>query len=120
MGFMKDIRDLNKLGKEAQKGYDPAQQMRDATKQMQQMSAQTTLLTSGTPAPATVTALRDTGTMINYQPVIEVDVTVIPPGGIPFPATGTMSGHAMIGAMQPGAQVQVRYDPANPGVVAFG
>ncbi len=120
MGFMKDVRDLNKLGKEAQKGWDPAAQMRQATQQMQQMSAQSELLTSGTPAPATITALRDTGTLVNYQPVIEVDVTVMPPGAVPFPATGTVVGHAVLASMRPGVSVQVRFDPGNPSIVAFG
>jgi hypothetical protein len=120
MGFMKDLRDLSKAGKEASKGWDPAAQMRQANEQMKQMTTQSTLLTTGTIARATVTALRDTGTMVNYQPVVEVDVTVLPANGMPFPATGTSVGHAPLASLQPGTNIQVRYDPANPSVVALG
>ena len=119
MGFMKDIRDLNKLGKEAQKDFDPAAQMRAATAQMQQMTAQTNLASSGTAATATVVAIRDTGTMVNYMPVVEVDVLVRPDGGVPWPATAVNVGHARLAGLSPGVSITVRFDPADPSTVAL-
>ncbi len=121
MGFFKDARQLSKMGKEMSKDYDPAAQMRQASQQMQQMTQQSQLLVNGTPARATVTALRDTGTEINLQPVIEVDLTVFPDGGgAPFPATATTQGHAQLATLTPGATVAVRYDPADPTTVTLG
>lgn len=120
MGFFKDVGKLSKMGKEMSKDHDPAAQMRQAKQQMDAMTAQNQLLTSGTSAQATVTALRDTGMEVNLQPVIEVDLTVFPAAGPPFPATATTQGHAQLAALQPGTTVPVRYDPANPSTVAIG
>lgn len=114
MGFLKDVRDLSALSKHASEGYDPAAQMRAATAQMQQVSAQTRLLQTGTDASATVLAVRDTGTHVNHQPMLEVDLTVLAQGGLPFPATATVTGHAQLAVLRPGASVRVRYDPDGP------
>jgi hypothetical protein len=119
MGFMKDIRELKKVSKEASKNFDPAAQMRAATAQMQQMTAQANLASSGTAAAATVVGIRDTGTMVNYMPVVEVDVLVRPDGGVPWPATAVNVGHARLAGLAPGVSVTVRFDPADPSTVAL-
>ena len=119
MGFMKDLRDLNKLGKEASKDHDPAAQMRAATAQMNQMAAQSRLAHSGAEATATVVALRDTGTQVNLQPVTEVDLTVVPLGALPFAATAPVFGQAQLAGLVPGGTVRVRYDPAEPGTIVI-
>ena len=119
MGFLKDIRNLGKVSKEASKGFDPAAHMRSATAQMKQMTAQQRIASSGTSAPAKVVALRDTGSMVNYQPVVEVDVLVTPDGGVPWPATAVNMGHAGIAGLAPGVSVMVRYDPADPSTVVL-
>lgn len=119
MGFLKDVRTLNKQAKEIQKDWDPAAQMRQANAMMQQQTLQMQLATSGIPATAVVNALRDTGAMVNHQPLVEADVTVMPPGGAPFAATMSVMGHAQLAGLQPGATIQVAYDPSNPSVVAL-
>jgi hypothetical protein len=119
MGFMKDIRDLKKLSKEVSNDFDPAAQMRAATQQMQQMTAQTNLASSGTAANASVVAIRDTGTMVNYMPVVEVDVLVMPDDGVPWPATAVNVGHARLAGLRPGMPITVRFDPADPSTVAL-
>ena len=119
MGFLKDVRKLNKQAKEINKTFDPAAQMRQANEMMKQQTAQMQLATSGTPATAIVNALRDTGAMVNHQPMVEADVTVMPPGGAPFPATISVMGHAQLAGLQPGANVNVVYDAADPSVVAL-
>lgn len=120
MGLFKDARKLSKMGKEMSKDYDPVAQMRQANQQMQQMTTQNNLMTNGTPAQATVVALRDTGMQVNLQPVMEVDLTVFPADGPPFPATATTQGHAQLAMLTPGTSVQVRYDPANRATVSIG
>jgi hypothetical protein len=118
MGFLKDLRTMQKLGTEARRDWDPAAQMREATARMQQLSADATLRTSGAHAPAVVTAVRETGTVVDNQPVLEVDVTVMPAGAVPFPATGMVTGHARQGTIRSGVTISVRYDPAAPSIVA--
>ncbi|MEO1055971.1 MAG: DUF3592 domain-containing protein [Actinomycetota bacterium] len=120
MGFFKDVKKLQQQGKEISKGYDPVAQMKAASASMQQMTQQTNLLATGIPATATVNELRDTGMEVNLQPIMEVDVTVFPTDGAPFPATARTQGHGVIAGLAPGTQVQVRYDPADPSVVAIG
>ncbi len=121
MGFMKDIRDLKKVSAEATKNFDPAAQMRAATAQMQQATAQSRLAssTNAVSAPATVVAIRDTGRMVNYQPMVEVDVLVTPEGAVPWPATVSTIGHGQLAGLQVGVRVGVRYDPADPSIVTF-
>jgi hypothetical protein len=121
MGFMKDIRELKNLSAEATKDFDPAAQMRAATAQMQQATAQSRLASSANAvsAPATVVAIRDTGRMVNYQPMVEVDVLVTPEGAVPWPATVSTIGHGQLAGLQVGVRVGVRYDPADTATVAF-
>ncbi|MEM8618597.1 MAG: hypothetical protein AAGF73_02635 [Actinomycetota bacterium] len=120
MGFFKDVKKLQQQSKEISKGYDPVAQVKAASASMQQMTQQTNLLATGVPATATVNELRDTGMEVNLQPIMEVDVTVFPAAGAPFPATARTQGHAVIASLTPGTQVNVHYDPADPSVVAIG
>jgi hypothetical protein len=119
MGFLKDLKTMNQLGKEARKNWDPAAQMREATARLQQLSNDATLISSGTVAPAVVIAVRDTGTVVGNAPMLDVDVTVMPAGQVPFVATGTLIGHGRLGIARQGAAVEVRYDPAAPSRVSF-
>jgi hypothetical protein len=122
MGFFKDLNTLKKQGEEIRKTYDVGDQMANAQAQMaqaQQMMAQQTaaanLASTGTPASATVVAARQGGGMVNFQPIMEVDLTVFPPAGAPYPATmtGPMPTN-VAGRLAPGATLQVKIDPQNP------
>ncbi len=115
MGLFKDMRKLSALGKEAAKHSDPASQMRDARAHMQQFSSQAQLNSSPTAvrSPATVLEVRDTGRLLNYQPVFDCDVTVRPDGGIPFPATATVVGAARLTMLAPGSEVTVMHEPGD-------
>lgn len=119
MGFFKDLREVSKAGAEAGEGWDPAAQMRLATDQMQRSAAQSRVLASGSAARATVVEVRDTRTVMNQLPLVEVDVLVIPDDGAPWPATVVNVGHANLAVLRPGASVSVRYDPADPTTVAI-
>ena len=115
MGLFKDVRKMSALGKEASKNFDPAAQMRDARAQMQQLTQQQELAASPTAlrSPATVVGVRDTGTMVNMQPLFECDVTVRPAGGAPFPATVGVMGAARLTMLQPGSEVVVVHEPGD-------
>jgi hypothetical protein len=119
MGFLKDLKTMNQLGREAQKDWDPAAQMREATARLDQLSSNAALINSGAQASAVVIAVRETGTVVGNMPMLEVDVTVMPVGRVPFVATGTLIGHGRLGMAQQGATIDVRYDPSAPSRVSF-
>jgi hypothetical protein len=125
MGLFKDLSKLNKQGQEIQKTWDVGQQMADAQASMTQanefMAQQTAAANAavtGKQGNATVTAIRGGHQMVNMQPVVELDMTVFPPDGPPYPATATQPIAApMLGQVQPGCTVAVAIDAADPAVV---
>ena len=121
MGFFSNVRELKKMGKEISRDFDPAAQMRAASAQMTQMTQQANLSTSATAvtSPASVVGLRETGTMVDLQTVVDVDVIVMPAGDAPFPAVVRVMGMAQLVGVSPGATIHVRYEPANPSIVAL-
>ncbi|CAN5540703.1 hypothetical protein BH23ACT3_BH23ACT3_11690 [soil metagenome] len=119
MGFIKDIPTMHHLGVQARRDWDPAAQMREATARMTQSWEDASRLTSGTPAPAVVTAVSETGTRVNNMAMLELAVTVMPVGDVPFAATGIITGHARLHLARQGAIVEVRYDPSAPSIVTF-
>lgn len=75
------------------------------------------VLVSGLPAEATVLEINDTGMTINQSPVVRMILEVRPPGGSPFRAeTEQWIGRLQVHQIQPGAVVQVRYDPQSHSV----
>ena len=125
MGFLKDVNELRKMGKEASNNFDAKATMANGMAQMQaaqNMLAQQTIATqlagNGEPATAQVLAARDTGTMINMQPVLEIDLLVSREGQPPYPATvSQMIPNAQLGTVTPGAMLAVKVDPSNPQTV---
>jgi hypothetical protein len=125
MGFFKDVNELRKMGKEASRNFDAKATMANGMAQMQaaqNMLAQHTVATqlagNGEPATAQVLAARDTGTMINMQPVLEIDLLVSRDGQPPYPATvSQMIPNAQLGTVAPGATLAVKVDPSNPQTV---
>jgi hypothetical protein len=99
MGFFKDMRKLNKVGKEMYMDMDVGAQMAQAQASMAQaqnfMAQQTAAAETavrpenGISGTATITALRSTGMLVNYQPVVELDLLVAPQGRAPYPVTRT-------------------------------
>lgn len=125
VGFFRDLRKLNKMGKESYLQMDVGAQMAQATAAMtqtqQMMSAQTAALDAardGERASATITAVRATGTLVNYQPGVEVSLLVTRDSHPPYPVTVTdlitvenrMTCH-------PGRELQVAVDPDEPTTV---
>lgn len=70
--------------------------------------------TKGLPAQATILEISDTGTTINNDPVVRMLLEVRTPGGVPFQAEAErLISRLKIPQFQPGAVVQVKYDPAS-------
>ena len=122
MGMFKAMRDLQKESRDIQKTWDPGQAMKDgsarmaaAQEQMAQMTKQANLQTTGVTCAATVVAARDTGGMVNMEPIVEIDLTVLPDGLPPYPATIRQAiSQFYIGRVQPGASLSVKVDPNDP------
>jgi hypothetical protein len=83
---------------------------------MAQSSAVATwAMTNGLAATATITGARQTGAQINFSPVVELDLLVMMPSGVPMPVTlqeAVMQIH--LGRCRPGLRVNVHVDPVNP------
>jgi len=99
--------------------------MRDLTAQGAQLLDGATkaaeLMTNGRPGTATITALRDTGTTINDNPVVELDLQVNVGGSAPYALTHRQPiSRLHIGSFQPGATLPVHVDPADPAVLVIG
>lgn len=66
-------------------------------------------------ASAEVTSVKDTGNRFNHSPEVEMTLRVEPADGPPFEAQlRTMVSPVNAPSFQPGARVEVRYDPAAP------
>jgi hypothetical protein len=75
----------------------------------------------GVQGSATVRAIRDTGTLINNSPVVELDLTVTVPGQEPYPVTHRqLISPVVMANFQPGATFGVRVDQNDPSKIIIG
>jgi hypothetical protein len=129
MGIFKSVRDLQKQAKELEATMPPpGQRMADAQARMadfsQMMAAQTqqanaamTAATSGADMTATITAMRQIGA-VNFDLMMEFDLTVTPDGLPPYPATAQQTITQMqLTQVRPGTTVRAKVDPGNPSAV---
>lgn len=78
-----------------------------------------TVLSHGVRAEARVLNLKDTGTRVNYQPLIAITVEVMPANRPPYRAVvKKVLTAADASEFQRGSIIRVKYDPAHPGRVA--
>jgi hypothetical protein len=125
MGFFKSMNELQKQSKEINKNFDPGQQMADGMEKMKEanamMAAQTqaaNLSMSGKDATASIVGVVQTGAMVNFQPSLQIDMTVFPEGGVPYPVSTTQVVDTVyLSKAVPGAQIKLKVDPADPNVV---
>lgn len=133
MGVFKSMRDLQKQAKQIEATMPPvAGRMAAAQARMaaanQMMAAQTqaanaaVAAAAGTAGPAarrtvTITGMRQIG-MMNFDLLVEFDLTVLPDGLPPYPATTQQCVSQMqIGKLQPGLTLQASVDPSNPAAI---
>ncbi len=84
------------------------------------MGQNSNLMANGVMAPAMILNVQDTGASLNDKPQAAITLQVNPPGQAPFQAVSTMFiDRFQVGMLIPGAQVQVKYDPANPSKVVI-
>jgi hypothetical protein len=128
MGMFKDLNNLNKQAKAMQKPEHRGmlggfRQMKDGVAQANQIMGDMAadgekanhLGANGQDGTATITAVRDTGMTVNDNPSIEMDLQVQVAGAPPYPVTHQqVVSRLAIANFQPGANVTVKVDPANP------
>lgn len=72
------------------------------------------LSASGLSGQATVVALRDTGTSVDGDPRVELDLLLGADGVAPYPVTvRQVVSRLAVARLQPGAKVHVRIDPVD-------
>ncbi len=121
MGFFKNLGELQKQGREMQKNMDVGAQMAgaqaslaNATQMMAQQTTAAGLAATGIDATATIVAVRQGAGMINFQPIMELDLTVMPPSTPPYPVTVSQPVPPnLAGRLLPGASLRVKIDPHN-------
>lgn len=125
MGIFKSVRNLQKQSKEISANWDAGAQMANAQQQMQaasEMMAKQTeaakIAATGIAATASIVAVRQSQGMVNLQPIVEIDLTVMPEGLPPYPATVSQAvPQVHLVRAQPGVTVAVKVDPDNPSTI---
>ena len=134
MGVFKNMRDLQKQAKEIDRTMPPVgDRMRAAQERMagasQMMAAQTQAATAAAAAVAglangtsvrrtvMISGMRQVG-VINFDLLVEFELTVMADGMPPYPATTQQAISQMqIGQLRPGMTLQGAVDPSNPTAV---
>ena len=129
MGMFKDMRDLSKTGKQMRKerggslkmmkdGLAQANQMVQGVQADQELAER--LANEGVDGTATIVSMQATGANINMQPELQFQMTV-DVGGSQSTVTHTqVVSPAVIGQLQPGAQVPVKVDPNDHSQLMIG
>jgi hypothetical protein len=134
MGVFKNMRDLQKQARDIERAMPPAgERMRQAQERMANasamMAAQTQAaswaaqaqagLANGTAVKRTVVigSVRQVG-QINFDLLLEFELTVMADGLPPYPATTQQAVSQMqVGRIQAGKTLQAIVDPANPAAI---
>jgi len=129
MGMFKDMRDLSKAGKKAKKEQGGSfKMMKDglaqANQAVQQVQADQELAeklaNDGVDGTATIVQMVATGKQVNMQPELQFQLTVDVNGNQSEVTHTQVVSPAVIGQLQPGAQVPVRVDPSDHSQLMIG
>jgi hypothetical protein len=129
MGMFKDMRDLSKAGKEMKKerggslkmmkdGLAQANEMVQGVQADQQLGER--LANEGVDGIATIVSMQATGANINMQPELQFQLTVDVAGSQSTVTHKQVVSPAVIGQLQPGAQVPVKVDPNDHSQLMIG
>jgi hypothetical protein len=129
MGMFKDMRDLSKTGKQMKKerggslkmmkdGLSQANQMVQGVQADQELAER--LANEGVDGTATIVAMQATGANINMQPELQFQLTVDVGGSQSTVTHKQVVSPAVIGQLQPGAQVPVKVDPNDHSQLMIG
>jgi hypothetical protein len=129
MGFFKSMRELQKEAKDIERTAPPVKdRMAEATARMsaatQSMASQTQAINQsfsaeggGIEATATINAARTAG-MVNFDPLMDLDLTVMRDGMPPYPANvRQVVPQVNLARLQSGTSVGVKVDPNDPNAI---
>jgi hypothetical protein len=129
MGMFKDMRDLSKAGKEMKKDRGGSfKMMKDGLAQANQAVQQVQadqglaehLANDGVDGTATIQQMVATGKTVNMQPELQFHMTVDVNGSQSEVTHTQVVSPAIIGQLQPGAQVPVKVDPSDHSQLMIG
>jgi hypothetical protein len=129
MGMFKDMRDLSKAGKEMKKERGGSlKMMKDGLAQANQAVQQVQggqelaerLANDGVDGTATIIQMVATGQTINMQPQLQFQMSVDVNGSVSTVTHTQVVSPAIIGQLQPGAQVPVKVDPGDHSQLMIG
>jgi hypothetical protein len=129
MGMFKDMRDLSKTGKEMKKERGGSlKMMKDGLAQANQavqdvqgnQALAEKLANEGVDGTATIVQMVATGRTINMQPELQFQMTVDVGGNASTVNHVQVVSPAIIGQLQPGAQVPVKVDPSDHSQLMIG
>jgi hypothetical protein len=129
MGMFKDMRDLNKAGKQMKKERGGSfKMMKDGLAQANQAVQEVQgnqelaekLANEGVDGTATIGQMVATGRTINMQPELQFQMTVDVNGSQSEVTHVQVVSPAIIGQLQPGAQVPVKVDPSDHSQLMIG
>jgi hypothetical protein len=129
MGMFKDMRDLSKAGKQMKKerggslkmmkdGLAQANEMVQGVQADQELAER--LANEGVDGTATIVSMQATGANINMQPELQFQLTVDVGGSQSTVNHTQVVSPAVIGQLQPGAQVPVKVDPNDHSQLMIG
>jgi len=121
--MFKDMRDLQKMSKqyERPKMRDALKQGKEAMQQVQSDQALAERLANeGVDATVTVNQLQATGRQVNYQPELQMELTVNVNGQETQVTHTQVVSPALIGQLQPGATVPAKVDPNDHSQLIIG
>jgi hypothetical protein len=128
MGLFKNMNDLYKAGGEpmgkdrhanrSQKMADAQSKMAAAQEMMAQQTRMMNLAATGADASASILEARQTTELINFEPVVELDLNVILDGRPPYPLTVRQPvAQLYLAKVQAGGVLKAKVDPADPSEV---
>ncbi|HEU5063773.1 MAG TPA: hypothetical protein VFT79_11580 [Solirubrobacterales bacterium] len=129
MGFFKDMRDLNKTGKEMTKERGGSfKMMKDGVAQANEMLQQVQsdqalaekLANEGVDGTATIQQIVATGKTVNMQPEIQFQMTVNVNGQTSEVTHVQVVSPTVIPQVQPGATVPIKVDPNDHSQLLIG
>lgn len=129
MGFLRDMKKLSDQNKQVREAYPVSGLLAQAQQGMAAMSetlesladqSESAAIVDGIHTTATVVAARQSGAMVNFNPLVELELLVQMPGGVPVPVTRkevVLQLH--LARAQPGQRLKVLVDPTNPASLAI-
>ena len=133
MGVFKSMRDLQKQAKEIEKNSPPVgERLASMQERMAGLNQMMTMQTQAANAaalaatgaggsaarcPVMISGMRQVGT-VNFDLLVEFDLTVTPEGMPPYPATTQqLVSQFQVGQLQPGRTLLATIDPSNPAAI---